>query len=96
MLTGRWGSGIVAWVQLMVSGLCCLVAPWMLFAPWWLFVSWMMAWGLAVSGDSPQFSALTARNSPPEVVGGVLEEECGALLRAFFAGHRPSGPRSPT
>ena len=23
-----------------------------------------------------------------EVVGGVLEEECGALIRAFFEGHR--------
>ena len=72
MLAGPWGSGIVAWVQLLVSGICCLLAPWMLLAPWWLFVSWMMVWGLAVSGDSPQFSALTARNSPPEVVGGVL------------------------
>ena len=72
MLAGRWGSSIVASVQLLASGLCCLLAPWLLSAPWWLFVSWMMVWGLAVSGDSPQFSALTARNSPPEVVGGVL------------------------
>ncbi len=72
LLTGRWGSGIVASVQLLVSGICCLLAPWMLSAPWWLFVSWMMVWGVSVSGDSPQFSALTARNSPAEVVGGVL------------------------
>ena len=27
-------------------------------------------------------------NHRPEVVAGVLDEECGALLRAFFAGHR--------
>ncbi len=27
-------------------------------------------------------------NHRVEVVGGVLEEECGALLRAFFEGHR--------
>ncbi len=27
-------------------------------------------------------------NHRPEVVGGVLTEECGALLRDFFAGHR--------
>jgi len=72
LLAGRWGSGIVAWLQLLVSGLCCLLAPWMLAAPGWLFVGWMMVWGLSVSGDSPQFSALTARNSPPQVVGGVL------------------------
>ena len=27
-------------------------------------------------------------NHRPEVVAGVLENECGELLRAFFAGHR--------
>lgn len=27
-------------------------------------------------------------NHRPEVIGGVLAEECGALLREFFAGHR--------
>jgi tRNA(adenine34) deaminase len=27
-------------------------------------------------------------NHRPEVVGGVLEAECGAILREFFAGHR--------
>ena len=27
-------------------------------------------------------------NSRPEVVGGVLAEECGAVLRDFFAAHR--------
>jgi tRNA(adenine34) deaminase len=32
-------------------------------------------------------------NHRPEVVGGVLEQECGALLRGFFTGRRtdPSG-----
>ena len=30
-------------------------------------------------------------NVRPEVVGGVLEDECGALLRSFFATHRSSG-----
>ncbi len=29
----------------------------------------------------------------PEVVGGVLEEECGAVVRDFFDGHRPRGSR---
>ena len=27
-------------------------------------------------------------NHRPEVVGGVLADECGALLKDFFAGHR--------
>jgi tRNA(adenine34) deaminase len=30
-------------------------------------------------------------NHRPEVVGGVLEEECGRLLREFFEGHRDVG-----
>lgn len=29
-------------------------------------------WGITVSGDSPQFSALTASNAPPQAVGSVL------------------------
>jgi len=32
-------------------------------------------------------------NHRPEVVGGVLEEECGAVLRDFFATHRGDGPQ---
>lgn len=32
-------------------------------------------------------------NHRVEVVGGVLEQECGALLRRFFAGHRPGTGR---
>ncbi|WP_158886675.1 nucleoside deaminase [Amycolatopsis anabasis] len=31
-------------------------------------------------------------NHRPEVIGGVLAEECAALLDAFFAGHR-DGPQ---
>ena len=31
----------------------------------------------------------TRLNHRVEVVGGVREDECAALLRAFFAGHRP-------
>jgi len=31
-------------------------------------------------------------NHRPEVVGGVLEDECGALLRDFFATHRGDEP----
>lgn len=33
-------------------------------------------------------------NHRPEVVGGVLEDECAALLREFFGGHR-RGTRDP-
>lgn len=66
------GSAWVAVLFLTVSGLCALVSPWMFDAPWWLFAVWMLVWGTSVSADSPQFSTLTAQNSPPEVVGSVL------------------------
>ncbi len=68
----RTGGARVAVVFLATSGACCLLAPLMLHAPGWLFWPWLIVWGAAVSADSPQFSALTALNSPPEVVGSVL------------------------
>ena len=72
LLVRRLGGARVASALLLVSGVCCLLAPWMLQAPWWLFAIWMLVWGFSVSADSPQFSALTANNCPPAVVGSVL------------------------
>ena len=66
------GSARVAGALLAASGLCCLLAPWMLTAPYGGFVLWLLVWGITVSGDSPQFSALTASNAPREAVGSVL------------------------
>ncbi len=68
----RWGSARVAGTQLAISGLCCLAAPWAIGAPGWWFFVWLVLWGITVSGDSPQFSTLTARNAPPQAVGSVL------------------------
>jgi DHA1 family inner membrane transport protein len=68
----RVGGARVAVAFLATSGACCLLAPLMLHAPGWLFWPWLVVWGATVSSDSPQFSALTATNSPPEVVGSVL------------------------
>ena len=72
LLAARWGSARVAGVQLAVSGLCCLAAPWLLQAPAAVFGAWLLLWGITVSGDSPQFSALTAGFAPPALVGSVL------------------------
>ena len=68
----RIGSAPVAGAQLAISGLCCLAAPLFLQAPTPLLLAWLFVWGVTVSGDSPQFSALTAGNSPPALVGSVL------------------------
>jgi len=72
LLARRVGSARVAQVQLATSGACCVAAPLMLGAPLPWFLAWLLLWGTTVSGDSPQFSTLTARNAPPAVVGSVL------------------------
>lgn len=71
-LSNRFGSAKVAAALLGTSGTCCLLAPWMISAADPVFYTWLMIWGLSVSSDSPQFSALTARNAPPHAVGSVL------------------------
>jgi predicted MFS family arabinose efflux permease len=72
LLVRRFGSASVAQFQLATSAACCLAAPLMLAAPLPLFMVWLLLWGTTVVGDSPQFSTLTAQNSPPAVVGSVL------------------------
>jgi MFS transporter, DHA1 family, inner membrane transport protein len=71
-LARRFGSAPVAAVQLATSGLCCLAGAWLIDAPTVFFYAWLLLWGITVSGDSPQFSALTAGNAPPALVGSVL------------------------
>lgn len=71
-LARYFGSARVAGAQLAISGLCCALAPWLLDAGATGFGLWLLVWGITVSGDSPQFSALTASNAPPQAVGSVL------------------------
>jgi MFS family permease len=68
----RWGSARVATVQLSMSGICCLLAPWLMSAPLIWFLLWLAIWGITAAGDSPQFSTLTASNAPKQAVGSVL------------------------
>ncbi|GAB3826693.1 hypothetical protein GCM10028895_38020 [Pontibacter rugosus] len=70
-LSQRWGSGRVAFVQLLLSGLCCVLSIWVFQTPY-LLLPFLLFWGLVVAGDSPQFSALTARTAPPDLVGTAL------------------------
>ena len=71
-LAQRWGSARVATIQLSMSGMCCLLAPWFMSAPLIWFLLWLAVWGITVAGDSPQFSTLTASNAPKHAVGSVL------------------------
>jgi len=72
LLSTRIGSAPVAAAMLALSGLCCLLSPLMFDAGLPLFLAFLLLWGLSVSSDSPQFSALNAANAPREFVGSAL------------------------
>lgn len=69
----RWGSGRVAFMQLLLSGLCCLLSLFLFSQQQgsWILV-FLVFWGIVVAGDSPQFSALTAKTAPAHLVGTAL------------------------
>jgi len=76
VIGGYWalkkGSARVAFVALAVSGLCCLLSPFIFQLGVVPFVLVLLIWGLAVISDSPQFSTLIAHTAPAESVGTAL------------------------
>ncbi|MCB0664848.1 MAG: MFS transporter [Saprospiraceae bacterium] len=76
VIGGYWalsrGSAWVAFVQLLLSGICCLFAFLITeFAPP-VFLIFLLIWGITVVGDSPQFSTLVAHTAPKELIGTAL------------------------
>ena len=72
-LSQRYGSARVAFVQLLLSGLCCVATVFMLqVSSAIVVIPFLMFWGIVVAGDSPQFSALNARTAPQHLVGTAL------------------------
>jgi len=85
LFSNRFGSAPVATVQLAVSGLFCLLAPFMFNTAVVPMLAFLLLWGVTVVGDSPQFSALNADNAPREYVGSALTivNSIGFLITVF-------------
>jgi MFS family permease len=72
VISSRVGSAPVAAAMLAVSAACCLLSPLMFESGLAMFIGFLLLWGLSVSSDSPQFSALNAAYAPREYVGSAL------------------------
>lgn len=81
----RIGSRNVALTALSISGICCLVSPFMLSLPKWAALMIIMIWGFMVVADSPQFSALNTEFAPRKYVGSALTiVNCIGFLITIF------------
>ncbi|WP_322059378.1 MFS transporter [Paraburkholderia sp. J63] len=82
----KWfGSARAAFIALLVSGCLCLMYPFLAGKIHGVMQLALLAvWGLAVIADSPQFSALSVRACPPELIGGALtlQNSIGFFLSA--------------
>jgi MFS family permease len=66
------GSKYVASTSLMISGICCLISPFIFDLHYGLFLLVMVIWGISVVADSPQFSTLVARSADGSYVATGL------------------------
>lgn len=75
------GSLFVARISLFGSGLMCLLFPVVMCLPGQehglIGELVLLAWGVLVAADSPQFSAMSAKACPPQAVGGALALQNG-------------------
>lgn len=66
------GSAWSAAAALTVSGMCCLTYPFITALPSSIRFAVLCIWGIFVIADSAQFSSLSSRTCPPELIGSAL------------------------
>lgn len=72
LIAQKKGSHKVAATALALSGLFCLLSPFLFELPIVVFLIGWCLWGMAVTADSPQFSNLVASAIPAELKGTGL------------------------
>lgn len=68
----QYGSAVVAFAALSVSGLFCILSPALFNAPPVVMLIAYLIWGFAVVADSPQFASLVATTAPSTNKGTAL------------------------
>lgn len=60
-------------IALFLSGLCCIIFPFIFLQPSaTILIAFLCFWGIVVVADSPLFSTLVAGNAPPDIKGTAL------------------------
>jgi MFS family permease len=72
-LSSRIGTKKMAFIILLLSGICCVVSPFIFgLESESVFIAFLLFWGMVVIADSPLFSTLVAQNAPVEIKGTAL------------------------
>jgi MFS family permease len=77
LLADRTSRPFAAGLMMAVSGACALGIGATFAGPPWLFLAVAVVWGVAVIGDSAQFSAMATELSDPAYVGTALAFQMG-------------------